>query len=235
MDGVGYYIVGNKSYICGRGHRFEAFHTFTVGLLQGAKIVSEQLCPECLIGELNARCGGVREVSPDSPPGESAPLPQRKEDRRYRLVGLGHPTVCGMSSMLLHVEVLADAGIPVRLFIPEHVACDFLIYQISTVTTGEDGVKREDHVLLSDEPVPATLFSSIVEMSDDVLRIFRVGQVKEDLRANEPRQYPWPLKMCRVKNGDQLRLGVTSINASSRNLIGAFLFLPAEEEVRKSS
>jgi len=40
MDGVGYYIVGNKSYICGRGHRFEAFHTLTMGLGTGDSIIN---------------------------------------------------------------------------------------------------------------------------------------------------------------------------------------------------
>ena len=239
MDKSNFFAAWNKSYVCPKGHRFEAAHPLMLCLgpfsPSRTKIASEQLCPECLVGELNARCGGVREVSPDSPPGESAPLFLREEDRRYRLVGLGRHTVDGMSSTLLHVEVLADAGIPVRLFIPEHVAYDFMIYQISTVTTGEDGVKREDHVLQSNEPVPAALFSSIVELSDDVLRIFRVGQGREDLKSNNPRQYPWPLKMCRVKKGDQLRLGVTNINGSARALIGAFLVLPVEEEARPTS
>jgi len=235
MDGVGPYIVGNKSYICGRGHRFEASYPIVVGLGHGSSISTEQLCPKCLVRELNARCGGVREVSPDSPPGESAPLLLHEEDRRYSLVGLGRHTVDGLSSALFHVEVLADAGIPVRLFIPEHVACDFFVYQISTVTTGEDGAKREDHVLLSQDPVPAILFSSIVEMSDDLLRIFRAGQGREDLKSNDPRQYPWPLKMCRVKKGDQLRLGVTNINACARTLVGAFFVLPVKEEARPTS
>jgi len=147
---------------------------------------------------------------------------------KYLVKGLGVHAVCGNSAMLFHFMVERDV-VPVRLFIPEHVAVDFLIYQISTVTR-EDGALREDHVLLgADDPVPATLFSSTDELTEEVLRQCRPEAKVEDYLP----QYPCPLRMRPVKRGDQIRVGVTNVNACARNITGALIVVPRDEEHEK--
>lgn len=146
---------------------------------------------------------------------------------KYLIMGMGVHFVEGNSATTFHFEVHQDV-IPVRLFIPENVANDFLVYQISTVTTGEDGAKREDHVLLPGcDPMPAALFSSIVELPDDVLRLFKPEDVVDKKAEKYLPQYPWHLLMKPVRKGDQIRLGVTNMNFMKRYIIGAFLVVPS--------
>jgi hypothetical protein len=148
------------------------------------------------------------------------------EFEKYLIMGMGVHTVASHSSVLFHFDIHRNV-VPTRLFIPEHVAIDFLVYKISTAKVDEDDVKQEDHVLLADcDPVPATLFSSTVELTEEILRQFRP---KAEVKNYLP-QYPWPLRMCPVKKGDQLQLGVTNMNVMPRYFMGAFLVVPQDEK-----
>ena len=146
------------------------------------------------------------------------------EDHKHLVVGLGLRRVEGMSNLLLHTEVQMDM-LPEQLFIPYEVAREFLVYQLSTVRTLEDGSKVEDHVLI-EAPCPATLFSASLYLSPELHRVFAREMLRHD-RDGDPRApspvLPYPLQMPELRKGDQIRLGVTNMCPSARNITGAFL------------
>lgn len=143
----------------------------------------------------------------------------------YLLCGLGVHEVAGRASTLLTYAV-TKAVRPVRLFIPEAEAKDFLVYEVATRRRdGAGDLGAEESVLVTKDAVPANLFSSTVSMSREILERHEWSESAVEGQL----QYPWYLKMPALGVGDQLLLGLTNRSTFTRILSGAFLCLLAQD------
>jgi hypothetical protein len=140
----------------------------------------------------------------------------------YLLAGLGVHEVAGRASKLL-TYATTRAVRPVRLYVPEGEAKDFLVYEVATRT--RDG--GEVSAFATREVVPASLFSSAEELPREILE--EHGWL--EVGTTQQRQPPWHLGLPSLRAGDQLIVGLTNRSTFARIVSGAFLCLPVDDDV----
>ena len=139
----------------------------------------------------------------------------------YLLVGLGVHAVGGQASTSLRYTCEKPFQV-VRLYVPAVVSPDFLVTAIKLAR--RDG-SAEDALL--GEAVPASLFESVVELPEEYLERFKSGG------PGAP-QYPWPLRLSRASEGDEVVVSVTNLNIATRNFLGALVVVPLGPEEAKT-